>query len=590
MPLTTVGNIIYNGVEFGSLHKSEVSATPEYDESGRVVKWVRYTIKVDAWIGANLPVDTELENIRVKLTKPGQTLFYNGKGFGNNFIVNRVGPPFDVNWGPKPTLLTWRPLAGRQGAFLTWQVETCIPECPETARYQGIVTVNYEVQLAIDQDDYTTRTVTGHVIIAQTRQAFSNRVKETAEAYREQITPAEIRGFQRVTRDFKLSKDRNRGDFTFVDKELPVPLPDRVKTIQVEQSLSSDRQKGFRNWVVRFNGSGNCAAGTPKSTVFDAFYKTVLARLNGVLFAIQGRQFPDQKNAGKSAPFAIFPMSFSAREQIYGKESNFEATYMLIGPGRLEAVLSSRMFTAIVQNNHGAWQKSLENNAEIGYAKLRVPGNDEVLIDLCTLPKPTTLKTGGGTSSRTSTLTPGIFPEDPGALAPQRRSPGTPAILKATSWLSYECDLRTVTTNQIAVHKRLPEEDPKRYRKSDKGSLNPTTSSGEKLAKADGDRIPEVVAKTDDVIQVLASPSYEFWLIGEAERIEHQVAVPRLASVNGVEAVQLSADVRHFTSGSVGDIPIHKATWSIRYQLVRKYDGEVPEAGNPALKTDGDVA
>lgn len=582
--LPAVGILDYNGVRWDSLHRSKMSAKPEYTECGRIVKWVQYTLEVSGWLGGSVALDTTLEDYRVRLTKPAQTLFFTSKGFGD-LMVNRVGPPYDVNWGPKPELLSWVSLGGQQGAFVTWRVTFCIPECPQNARYEGLITVVYQVDIDIDQDDFTSRTVSGHVLIAQTRQPFSNRVKYTADQFREQVIPAELPGFQRITRQFRVSKDRNRGDFNYVDKELPVPLPDNLRTFQVEQSISSKLEKGFIRWDVKFSGSGVAPAGGTKAAVLDAFLKTVQARIKGVQNLIGVRVVLGQRKSG------VVPTNFSVSEQIFGKEVRFDFGCWFIQPGAAVDVLKTAgMFQPIPGTSFIKWQKSLANTSARGNANLTVPGHDEVLIDLCTPQKPTLPGTlTPGLLPPNSNLKPGLGPETETTLTTARLSLGTNVIPRELSWLMYNVSLKTVTVNREARHKKLPVENPQRYRKSSKGSADPTTSSADKAAMIPFDTIPEESAKLQDVIQILGSPSYEVVLSGMARRVEHEVAIPRLVSINGVEAVQIDAAVEHTTDGAVGGVPINLAIWSIRYALPWKYEGAVPRMANPALRTNGEV-
>ncbi len=563
MAITTVGQLHYGGVTFDALHMTKLNGTPEYDESGRVVKWIKWVLEVEGWIGGIIDSGTEMEDKRIKLTTPAQTLVHDGKGFGSLF-VNRVGPPLDVNWGPKPEMLSWRPLGSKQGCAFTWRISFCIPECSKS-RYTDI---------EVDIDGYTTRGIAGHVLIAQTRKAFTDRVQTTADSVYEKVFPSSLRGFQRTTRTRKISKDRNRLDFHFIDKELPVPLPEKMTTIQIEQSLSSRlaRPYGFTLWDLRFSGSANCPAGQSKQDSFNAMFGVVQSKL---------RKFKNNKgnllSVDSSNGVQIMPISCNFSDQLLGTAIRFDITYQLVGCiGIRKAIEASNMYLPDDGLDYDKWAKSNENGPAHprGYARMEVPGTDEVLIDLCTPPTTTT-------SLKGSLLTkPNVLK---GSLSASSTTNGD--VPPESSWLFYENALEIQAKDRVAVHKKLPAEDTQKYATLS-ASLDPLKQAS--VQDTTSNVLGGPKPKEEDVIQELGPPSYRIIMKGKAQRLGHPIPIPELVSINGVKVTRKSRFVGNSVYVSVaGATPINIASWFVEYVLPSKFEGQVPNLSNPMYDTDG---
>jgi hypothetical protein len=343
---------------------------------------------------------------------------------------------------------------------------------------------------------------------------------------------------------------------------------------------------------VNFSGSGNAAAGTSRADVFAAFMTTVQSRLR----MVRGKLAAQKVKGGKS----LLPMRFSVTEQIYGKEVQFNVSFSLIGSTFEETLRDARMFQSIPEYDHDKWRNSLANGAgaDRGYAQLKISGGEEVLIDLCGVPTSTTLKSGllppgrpgggldnnpkqiettlrnGGIGGLTTTLKAGSGVKGAGSgLEPEN------------TWLMYEADLRVMTQNRVARHKRLPAEDPKRYLSA--RVVDSSSSTAEKVGNQQSDHIPEEEAKTDDVIQILGAPSYTLVLSGMARRLGYEAPPPRIVSINSVPVTQVSADIRYGQDGAIGEVPINLTRWEIVYLLPRKFEGGVPFIANPQTDVDG---
>src|SRR5690554_4479025 len=128
--LPKVGVISYNGYSFDATAQTRVTGRPEYDRAGRTVTHVVWTFRVSAFVAPRPGqdnADTALEDVRRRLSQPGQALTVTGKGFGL-LDLNLAGAR-DVVWGPKPRVLDWEPVGGGRVARVEWHCEAAVPEC-----------------------------------------------------------------------------------------------------------------------------------------------------------------------------------------------------------------------------------------------------------------------------------------------------------------------------------------------------------------------------------------------------------------------------------------------------------------------------
>src|SRR5687767_14172073 len=118
----SVGQVTYNGFYFPPARKAKIEFHPEYSDDGRTVKYIRADITLDfvfvEGMGGpsglpgtidNTPdvLSDSLVNLRHRLSKPGQPLFFTVQGIGDFAIQN--GVKYDVNNGPRPQIVRWMP-------------------------------------------------------------------------------------------------------------------------------------------------------------------------------------------------------------------------------------------------------------------------------------------------------------------------------------------------------------------------------------------------------------------------------------------------------------------------------------------------
>ena len=185
MTVPSLGIFQYAGVTFPTESRTVVTARPMYDDADRQVKYVIHQINtsctvtaaclIDSLPGAGGPnsvsgdfVDDVLAYIRTRLTTPGSALIFEGMGY-SSLSCNGDSQALDLDFGPKPRLITWRPISNI-AAEVTWQCDVALPECSGT-QYQGVLlSLNYTQDFSIDHIGNCSRSTTGVFTIPMTRQ------------------------------------------------------------------------------------------------------------------------------------------------------------------------------------------------------------------------------------------------------------------------------------------------------------------------------------------------------------------------------------------------------------------------------------
>jgi len=217
-----VGEVSYNGVKFPPAIHSKARFSPVYDDSGRISKYVRGTLLIEAYLfpgcletptsfagaqgstadiqvpyhpapglaaltdGSNNDVttDTTMLEVRHRLCEPCQRLSFSYQGSGRVILNDPRYGQLDVDNGPKPKEVSWIPLTNKM-AKVTWECEFAF--CPgsqnnmmkgtsETVTSAGNRNIPspyaqfpFEVDISNAPDGTTVRTITGCIEIAQTR-------------------------------------------------------------------------------------------------------------------------------------------------------------------------------------------------------------------------------------------------------------------------------------------------------------------------------------------------------------------------------------------------------------------------------------
>tara|TARA_Y100000401_G_scaffold30623_1_gene22384 strand:+ start:20829 stop:23036 length:2208 start_codon:yes stop_codon:yes gene_type:complete len=326
-------------------------------------------------------IDPALAYLRRRLMQPARHLRVSDMGFGYELNINdpldETGL-HDVDYGPKPRSLTWKPIAANKAATIQYEIDFCIPECeswekgvkeqkpsvfnlPETggALPVEVMGATYNQSWAIDEAG---QTIKSYQCILKIRGYVDpndlTSILRSADEYRQYFEPNLVEGFIR-TRKYSLNEDKSQLTIDIEDKEHETswPLPPGVPDISVDYTIQSGISinsafndhtfTGWQIWKANLSGRMRLAKG------FDPYYRRIYpyyvflliirSRFNLKLETGEGSaSSPNTYSsyAGGESGFGAFesgdkvlsmPVSFTLSESVFGRDFSFNFTWELIG-------------------------------------------------------------------------------------------------------------------------------------------------------------------------------------------------------------------------------------------------------------------
>ena len=524
--------------------------------------------------------DEDMFSLRARLLQNGGELRYERKGVGR-ILVNEFGgyagtivdpsaeaSYLDVLWGPKPQILQWRPRGSNGACEVVWSVEFAIADCPTTElgnRTDRWLEYNFRLNFNVDRSGYSRRSTTGFLRVAGWRRpeeevtatgtgvgevSISRKLPNTADYYRERITPSKLPGFRRETQDFTLDESKCRLDFSIVDQEMPPDIPPEG-VIDATASFSVRQLIGLTKWEATLSATYEMARGKPKELAWKHFRDLIADRQNA-----KGQKLSvGTKNEAVEVWF--HPIAFSMSEpNLYGRAvTSFSLTYIFI-TSFANLMKVSGMWRPVPGSNWNKWASSLDDNlGSRGNQRLRFTPDQEVIIDICAQPVTTEEKASGGVKkpSRPSSVTIPPFP-GMGLGLPGLNFPKPP---EKASWALWENNLDTESHEQLAQLKPLPETDKELH-------------------------------QVEAILQERASPTNVVIMHGFAARVGWPVDVPVLQFIGGIacEPADLPGfGVRKWVASHWGQ-PLHCARWRRRYVLKKTPLKPIKGPINPQFGAD----
>lgn len=588
--------VSYNGVVFPTETETvELSVEPVFDPAGRAVMFTAWSITLRAVFGqANQlrgeTTDGDMTEVFKRLNAPAGAFFYQNVGCGN-VRVNAGDGIKDVQWGPKPRVLKWKPL-GQLSCEVTWTVEFRIPLCDPATYEFALMSYNFTLTWDVDASGYTRRTFQGHLSIPQTRKAQGDRtLSDQADQYRELVYPPALAGFRRIPGTYKLSEDKCRLDFSLVDEEAgPYYPPPGVVQVEMSHEVSTNRVYGGQ-YVATVSASYEVARDQDRAAAMRHFLNAAIGRAESCLTApYRGTQ-----------PQKPILLGFrAAHPEVYGRRAaSFSSSWLFLST--LEDLIeASGLWKSPPDSDPALWADSLANTAfhRRGNAKLSfaADGNGQfgdVLIDLCAQ---------GGRELRKHAES----PEAPDDL--QRRIFTNPVPEPGASWLQYESeffleqvddtpDLKLLPGQPLSLsplqQTAAPQEQADAYVLSTAPldhNTRPAPNLGLSLSRVGS----MSVYGTDRheqryVSQVKNTPTFYAHLNGMAVRAGFEVTPPALLSVGGCQVVPANREGDGFGRqilGSYFGLTLYGCWWSLRYRVLGVPQGDAPVMDGPFV---GDV-
>lgn len=366
--MTTPGTLRYNGYEFNELTNVEVSAQAIYDDAQRTVAHVEYTITAKSVIYARTGdngTEQHLDDIRRLLQEPGKPFLLADWGFGPDIQLNGLGEPRDVKFGPRPQSLEIRPIGHTLVSEIEWSVIVAVPACTG-AITEGLMSMNYAIDYAISVTGHTTRTITGYLEIALTRE-LNDTVADSVDAYRDLIAPPVLPNFERE-QNYSTSSDQRRLDYTITDREIASPnaYPAGVTQIQARHRSKVNlraRSRADHELSCRIELVQN----QPRRKAWDIFRAIVAKRLEQPIAAERTVMFDDLEIA----------------EELFTNEIEFTLSFRVI-LYELQELLTGNGHFESLNGTWEQWRAALGNaRDQRGWAQLESLPINDALVDLC---------------------------------------------------------------------------------------------------------------------------------------------------------------------------------------------------------------
>jgi hypothetical protein len=545
----------YNGFDFTAYSKTKASFRFVYDQAGRTVKQTDLTLTVESNITDGATQDTSLDNIRAALERPGGQLTVTGLGLGT-LAINTAGGRKDIDFGPKPSMLTWTSTGGDYAAHIVWQCTTAVLGCLSSETSEEVMAATFDLNINIDSHGLTTRTIAGQIQIPMTRVSVaSGAIPDTADDYIDAYIPRPLPGFIR-TLSKSLGKAKNEISFSVTDTEQGGnPLPAGCVAADASHTFSSVGSLVSVIWTGSLSASYTLQKGVPRSKAFQIFMDLAEDRIRGQK-ALQGGTF--------------IPTSMVMGEpQIYGPVSAlFNLNYKMILPGKQGANIvfpTAGLWRPVPGGDWNIWSASLANGAQHprGLAGMTHDADAEAIVDLC-LNNSNQLKPR--TTSKLVAIKGGPSPETWAKMKQRFQLPDVPD--PGSSWLHWRCWPVVVPVDRNMPHVPLPVKNlttsTLHTPNFPKGSFD---HKGKPFTLDDQDSPPPI-------IQGRASSGYYVHLVGEAIRAYHEIPQPQLLSVGGTGVVPMNhPDYGTYFSQWLGAwtvYPIFGAQWDLRWFVARK--------------------
>lgn len=522
------GVLRYNGYTFDGAVHVNVSSKMVQDEASRTVLYHEITISVQAVVANTSGTDGDLHALRRQLGEQGKALIFTSHGFGNDLVVNSGGVR-DVRWGPKPQVISWTPIGAGNACEVEWQVTTCVPLCEMSPypRFTGVMSINYSVSYALDEKGYTTRTISGHLLIAQTRNG--RNVPDSADRYRHLIAPRQPLGYHR-TYHWDTSADKSRLDFTITDtqKQTHNAYPPGVVEIRGSHRVSYSRRSGFLK--NRINLDIEMAA---DRSILEAYQ---------IMLNIVGRRRAAATTNGK----VVFIEDVSVDEDLFSRRAGFSIGYRLTGS--VKDILTGTGLWTPLNYNWTQWALSMAPTFnDRGHSGLSHQPASDAIIDLCgsanTIPW----------DLQNNTLTARPRPAGRG-LRNVKPDP-------AQSWLQYQSSVEVQRQRPVSRQSSLQPRDLEAL------PWNPNDDAGANYPLRGGD---------DDVIQEGGRSRYSAVFRGYAYRVGYEIPRPAVVSIGQQPATEIDGRFEQRQVGESLGVPVYAAAWEIRYALPNSPERTAP--------------
>lgn len=547
--------VTYNGFTFPDRSNILIDEEFIYDQADWTVTATKFTLRVTTVItnmeeytgptfNPSLDPDVQwqtnasfaaptMHRARQALSKVGADLTIRHDGFGPHLDINQSsGGVRDISWGPKPRILRWSPIGHTHAVEIVWECEFTIPVCSGNGvvpKFAGLAAHNYSIAFAYDRKGYTTRTITGRVEIALTRQFGGRNLTDSVDRYRALIDHQKPDNFVRTV-SWSISDDKRVANYVITDTEIASPnaWPQGVVDIQAKHRVNWSKGVNLARVSQTITATIELAPTENKSRAWLIF-----------------RGIFQKRIAYSTSP--VFIYSLDAEEEIFSNRVSFAINYYFLTELDVINIFNQTgLFQSVSDNldNWAAWDSSTRalqplqgGQFHYGYSGLKHEPQIERIVDLCDN------SPGGGGDYPNVTTRPTV---PPSALCNSR-----PPADK--SWLKFEAAFKYSEQSPAYTAVELKENDLLHK------TFSPTNIDAS---------LPDV--STEGAVRWIEerAGSQEFILQGYAERVGYQIPKPGRIKIGGNFYKPIGKGVyaqkflgTHFCQ------PLFAAAWKQRYRL-----------------------
>lgn len=548
--LGSLGVLSYNGVNLNPPEAciTKITSRPVPDSSGRTVKFVNLTINLHTVVYTTPPLTTDgtILAIRQNLSAYGGAFVLSGKGCGD-IIVNVKGQPGrDVNYGPRPQIISLKSAGAQYAWNLDFEIVIAMPECTSAKFANVLMEANYDLTFEVDKSAYSKRIFKGHIEIPATRDlAGGAGIQDNVDNYFDQFVPAAINGFRRVSNTRSLNEAKTRLDINIVDEEMPLNYPPPgVVDITADNSYSNASPLDFVSYTGTLNFDYEMEKGADPNIARDHFFKVWNDRRQAIA---------DSLNSGGLLK-NIYPISFSCSEpSIYGKvHCKFTLQYAIVLQSKPGTFLTAGLWRPMPDSDWSKW--SAANGAiktNRGAAGLFFSNSDDAIIDLCTnAPQEQALKNN-------KKISPARLQ---GAAIFNSPNPAPPD--PANSFLAYYCSICYETLDSAISQIPLPGQPSAAFNAA--SNLIAAT-----MFQKTAFNPPSDPSLPQNILHKRAGSQVSVILSGYAARVGYGVVPPQLMGIGNMPALPANRSGDGFIQRIIGncEFPVYVGQWRLRYLL-----------------------
>ena len=593
--MTSTDTLSYNGVQFSVLYKSKISGRPILNESRRAVKCVEYTIEVRSYVTfASETTDSTMQSLRTLLTKPAGELHYDNKGFGSLAVNVPGGAVWDAEWGPIPELIDYDPIGNDQAALVTWVVKTRIPECsypPKAVNFKfKTMAFDYSVDYKVDRHGLTTVTTSGYIEIPITRKSIGDTtLQDNADAYYNLVYTPLAPGYQREEQPRKLSMDRRRLDFSFIDRQMVRDgLPNYCTDADGSYSIRS-KNGAMVQWSGAISATYTVLNTAPRDTAWTNFFLLVMDRLNVIK---------------KNSTGVYYLTGVDVDEGLYRSGNTVKlAINFIFGMNLVDLLGKSGLFRTVPNTEWSKWVSTVQlaQRQPRGIDGISYANEMDAIIDLCTPLPPKQPRFKGAHFTHFHAGRPDT-------------SFGTDIPDPQYSWFQWQNQILVDVDPGIVRHKPLPRKLLSKSKKVPIPSSDITESSspgttgkpapilaalqklaggafgnaqGKQLAQSTEPVTVKAKVQTKDIVQQVATPTYTIRMIGWAMRVGYRIPIPSLVTFGGAPVIPSAQTIGQEVIDTFNGVPIYGAEWVLDYWAPSSLQSALEYPTNPMARVGG---